>query len=443
MSPKFPLFLILVLLAWSATGALAFLNDNDPKNFFDLVEQAPHVAVGEVKAIQGTENQQAYFLIRLDLDKDLSGSLKEKELTIFQERVFPTEGPDLSVGQKALVLLAPLPKYTSYQQAIGQGAHYRFFGGKNGYWDLGRFPELSNQAQAILAAKSGNRVPVGKRKALLLNLLKSNSAEVKTSGALGLAETELVAGSLSSEEEAQIYQSLASDPLSAAGQRALVLTLKKSRSLSQLQKIANQLSGVPKWSAVKALADLGQARSTKELLQDYRQGIGEDKTRALSQIVRRNDSESTGFLRQVLKSNEDYAMKREAIIEMGASGGARNEGILLEQIQSPTESEVLISAQALIALGKMNSPSAAQSAIKLLDSKNKVIRDAAILSIYLNQDPEAARYMQKNFIKDEHGHFYPRHQSDIPGAAPDPGGHGHSHDHGHSHGPGAGHSHSP
>lgn len=99
----------------------------------------------------------------------------------------------------------------------------------------------------------------------------------------------------------------------------------------------------------------------------------------------------------------------------------------MEQVRESGAGDELVSAQALLALGKLSSAPAAQSAIEMLDSPSKVLRDAAILSLYLNQDPEAARYMQERFVKDEHGHFYPRrrHQSEIPGAAPEGDGHSH------------------
>ena len=420
---KIKLTLVLLLLpSW----AFAFLTDNDPVYFFDLVARAPIVLKGKVTQVVLPEKGRSYFLYHVQSEQVLSGELKEKDIKIFQEKIFPEDPPVMVSDTSVLLFLAAMPKYTAYQKAFQEGAHYRLYGGSSGVWALANQKNALNLAQAILAAKNDGGISPVERKNLLLALLTSPEQKIREAGAMGLGKEDLSSGSLSGEEEQKIYQSLLSSPLGKKEQVALIKALKDSRSVAVLKKIANGTQGTRKWAAVRALKELGFPRSSEELARDYERGDLDEKTRAMGMMAQRQDGAAQKFLHQVIRGSDDYTVKRAVIAKMGEVGGKANERVLIKNIQHPEEK---VMAQVLLALGSMNSQSSVSQIIPLLKSDSKILRDAAILSLYQNKDPQAVKYFQERYVKDAHGHLTPkRHFSDVPGAKrPPQGGHSHSH----------------
>lgn len=402
------ILIVAVFLLGSAGLAQAFLNDNDPEHFFELAQRAPLVVSGKVEGIEVPLGAKKYFIYRISLSEVLGGSSPKKEFKIFQEQIFPKDAPAMNLGQEVLLFLAPMPNYTAYQTATRAGVQYRLFGAARGAWEVASNPELMEIVKEILAK--------GDSKAILFKMLKSKNSEILSSGAHSLAGSNFPKGAFGQEEEAFLYSLIAGEALSKSAKLDLIRALKGTESVDTLKKIVLNLQGSAKWAAVRALEELGIQRKTGELVGDFNRGDLETKKRAVALLAKRGDPKAREFFRQVLRGGEDYNVKRTAIMKMGEAGGKVNEEVLMENLSN---SEELVSAQAILALGKMNSHQSVPEIIKILNSPSKVLRDAAILSLYVNQDPHAMRYFQENFVKDAHGHLQPKgHFSDVPGAGP-------------------------
>jgi len=414
----FKVITLIVGLLLLPLSSYSFLTDNDPLYFFDLVAKAPLVIRGKVSQVMPAEKGRAYFIYEVQNEEVLSGVLKDKNIKIFQESVFPGEKAAMVSESQVMLFLAPMPKYTAYQKAIQEGARYRLFGGASGVWKLAGKGNTLKLVQEIIRAKQAGGISPTKRKSLLLSLLTSPEKKIREAGAMGLGAADLNSGSLSSEEEQQIYQTILAASLGKKAEVALIEALKDSRSVAILKKIANETKGTPKWAAVRALKELGHPRSVQELAKDYERGNVEEKKRAMGMMAQRQDAAAQKFLNQLIQSTVDYEVKRATIVKMGEVGGKGNEQVLLGNVNHPEEQ---VGAQVLLSLGNMNSRASVPQILQLLESDSKLLRDAAILSLYRNKDPQAMKYFQERYVKDPHGHFHPkRHFSDVPGAAPRP-----------------------
>lgn len=404
----------------------ASLDSQAPNNLFALIEKAPLVLQGEIESVQSPQEGQTYFLYEIEVKEVFSHNLPEaapkkgKKISVLQEQLFPEDLPQLKEGQGGVFFLAALPKYTAYQKAVQQGVSYSLYGGENQAREALVVQDFPQRVKEVIAAKSGERVPELKRKALLLSWLQSGEPMLWESAALALQDMNFSKGALSDEEAKQIsavlMQLKEDSRLSRKTGLPLVDVLAQTQSVTALQTVANQTQGEVKWAAVRALEKLGYPRSTQELTQDFAKANDQNKERILKILIRKQDEESRSFLTEFLQSPERYELKRNAIFEMGSLGGEPQEKFLISQLN---QLEPSVAAQAAIVLGQMNSAASVPEMFKLLQSDEKILREAAQASLRFNQTPLAREYVKANFTKDSHGHVHPkRHFFDIPGPSP-------------------------
>lgn len=407
----------------------AFLNDSDPVRFYHLAIKAPWIAVVGLENVQNQIPKKSYSIYRLQVRNVLSGQLEEKKIQILEESIFSKKKPMMNPGETALVFLAPLPRYTAYASAHDQGVRFRFFGGPKGLLLLGdNKSQILDLVRDILSLKGKpSREKLLKQKELLIRMLGMPGSQLQVDGALGLEELDLQPGGFSEAEENTLFSLLESSTLPKKAQIALVVALKKSKSRSILKKIADGPAVPAKWAAIRALEDLGVSRPVQDLGKDFEQSDRAGKFKILSIMAGRNDDPAKRYLNQFLSGPSDFELKREAVLRMGEKGGEENERVLLGQITHRDEN---VSAEVILALGKMQSSKSVAKIVPYLESPSKRLRDAAIFSLYVNQDPGAQRILGERFTKDSHGHFHPKKHFGEPLKPTTP----------HQHGPGQGHS---
>ncbi len=92
---------------------------------FDLADQSDVVAVGTVAKTAVAEGGKLE-VFTVEPARVLKGGALDGELMLVQEMLFPTTKPYFATGTRTLVFAVPLPNYTSYREALGEGTYWRW-----------------------------------------------------------------------------------------------------------------------------------------------------------------------------------------------------------------------------------------------------------------------------------------------------------------------------
>lgn len=393
------LFILGLLWNLVSVGAVAQLQDADPKNFFSLLEGAPWIGRVSVKSVEGPKAGQGFFLYQLKVVEALKGEGADRRF-VLDEPLAPGAPALLPAEGEFLVFLGPLPNYTAYQEARRQGYEHRVLGGKSGV--------VAKPEAAVAAAKAYLAAAPAARGALLLQALVGEDARIANDAAVKLGERPKT--DFNSADVAALVGAVRERPLQSTAKIALVRALENSgnaAAIEGLKQLADDPPSPAKWAAVRAMEKLGAPRPVERLAEDFRRADEAEKSQALALIVPQQGAAAEAFLSGVLAGPFSMEVKKSALRQMAEHKSPGYEALLLKNLGA---GEVPLRAETVLALGKMGSSQAVPLVIPLLDSPQPPLRAAAFLMLSESPDPRAREVIGHRYHRDHHGGVWEQNQ---------------------------------
>jgi HEAT repeat protein len=306
---KLSLTFVLLLAPFVSSWATAA-----PPTFFDLLEDAPVVLASSVQERRVIDERFVIYSIRAS--EVLKGSGERPSFSVVQELVFPSDAPSLAQGERRLMLLEPLPPYSSYEAVLPPAEHFRAHAGNAGI----RSVELASIARRYLRtlelpASQQDAAKVG----VLIDALREPS--VAADGVRSLAARERLADLLTEATRLKLVEVLLDRSADATVRRSL-LDLIRARRLEALVPSVHTLLAEPPMApyARRTLAAFGEEFSEDVIAMDLASTDASAREAALDSGISLPVPRRIEFLSKAAREDPSLEVRRRAILLLGSVG---------------------------------------------------------------------------------------------------------------------------
>ncbi|MCB1214364.1 MAG: HEAT repeat domain-containing protein [Deltaproteobacteria bacterium] len=399
---KFRLFIFLVLSCFPLS-LRAFLDQDDPDNFWKALDQAPQVALVKVLKQESWKKNSQVTLLELEVQKWLKGMDKKSPHTfhVFYESFGAKLDflKNLKKDQSLLVNLAPLPRYDSYQELFKKGPFYRFYGQGQAWAWLG--------AEDLLTVK--NYLKAEDKTSLLLNFLKASSSPyLAIQAADRLAQEEEI--SLPDQGEVLVDQVIRQSHDQAYRLALIRLLARHGAKESNLKKIAKQSVGEERLLALGLLHQSGKNLPEDFYIKTYQGTQGEEKLKLLAYLTLFDSEKIKGIFKEIFAGSDEKLQKR-AVLVLSQAKPDLAEAFLLKL----AEDKQPLQSLAMLSLINLSSPKALEFLKKFITTKSPQDRDWVMALLKKSPHTKAYDLFKEDLYRDSHGHWVPktRHPSDL------------------------------
>ena len=338
-----------------ATSAHAALS------IFELADQSDVVVIGTVKSAVPTKNGKLE-VFTIEPARALKGDAGA-ELHLVQELLFRETKPYFAAGTRTLVFVVPLPNYTTFRDALGEGAFWR--------WSerLETAADIAPLSDAMLVEPLAEYLAVRHDPAatarVLGRLLASPSPKLRSDALAALEAREELMPLLDADALAP-WQKFLADQRMPPAERAEPLVRLARRGAVGVVPIAAEIaaSGGPlQAAAVDALVSLGKPPEESRLLTYSHSDEPALRIAAVRGLARTPTDGALARLETMITQDPSREVRVAALQALGQTQDDRAVAMLAKATGSKDKDEINAAAESL---GRIASPAALKALTDIL-----------------------------------------------------------------------------
>jgi len=322
-------------------------------SIFDLADRSDVVVAGTIKSVT-TPPKAKLQVFTVEPARTLKGDAGT-DLQLVQEMLFPDTKPYFSKGASTLVFVVPLPNYTSYREALGDGTYWRWTERLETAMDVAPLtdPALVEPLAVYLA---GRHDPVATARHLGA-LLASSSPKLR-SDALATLEARAELMPLLDTEALAPWRTFLADAKVPPAERAQSMVRLARRGAAGVEPIAAEITaagGPLQAAAVDALVSLGKPPEESRLLAYSSSQDPALRVAAVRGLARIASGPALDRLQAVLANDPADEVRLATLQALGQTPDDRAVSILATGMRDADRTRVNAAAASL---GRIASPAA-------------------------------------------------------------------------------------